>query len=319
MIQYYDGAQCEGALTTNYGYRNGACVYQGPTGSLRVVFDNSDCGSTVAISFSDRYCQVPTQYFQLGALTVCTTNTTQANTYLWSYNLNCVLNTTTLPVYMDSVLFSYRPSGNCSAPITAFQSVATDVCLATDSLDSFELDCPASGTMYTESSYTGSSQCSSGATTIPYNASCPAVGLGFTSGRRLAELLSTMAQETAEARVDRDPLSLTKKARLEMHDSAILEYKREIAATTITEESSVEHEFAFGGHRMHTETVLFSCVPYSASNTASATQNYVNCTIPVTTAGTYFISVCPVYGGSYSADPYLVLRCQRQDRLMHQL
>lgn len=49
ILQYYSGTQCNGTLTQNYGYRNGACIASGQlyyyddysSESIRVVFNNS--------------------------------------------------------------------------------------------------------------------------------------------------------------------------------------------------------------------------------------------------------------------------------------
>lgn len=62
LFQFYAGSRCNGTLTYNYGYRNGACLPEG-TGSVRYYFQNSklavvnifraldDCTQTRAITY----------------------------------------------------------------------------------------------------------------------------------------------------------------------------------------------------------------------------------------------------------------------------
>lgn len=309
LLQYYNGANCDGPLTLNYGYRNGACVPYGATGSLRVVFENGDCGSTVAIYFSDTTCQIAVEYYQLGDLTICATNATLANSYLWSSNLNCVLGET-LPVTMDSILYSYRPTSNCSAPITAFQSVANNICLAAPLAgESFELTCAANGATYEETTYTTSTTCTSGGVTLPFTATCPAVGEGY-GNRRLEELKEAVASIDNE---DKDPQGLIALALSQMTFPSILAQKKELRledqwlhpsqSLEVETGSLVEAQGIHNGGssgRMHTDIVYFTCPAYSASNTNSATRSYVTCTMTVPSAGSYYVTTCPTYGGAFT-------------------
>ena len=65
LIQYYSGESCDGDFTYDYAYKNGECVPSTYGDSIRVVFSNDDCGSTVVIYFLDSQCQIAYYYFQV--------------------------------------------------------------------------------------------------------------------------------------------------------------------------------------------------------------------------------------------------------------
>lgn len=89
---------------------------------------------------------------------------------------------------MDSVLYTFRsfnpdrsiPSNNCSAPIQAFQSVATGTCLSNPQKHvSYSVACPAPGSQFSQTTYQNNLACSSTGVITPYTSTCPAVGFDY--------------------------------------------------------------------------------------------------------------------------------------------
>lgn len=186
LLQYYSGSRCNGSMTVNYGYRNGACVSDGVSGSTRIYFENNDCATTTAIDFTDENCQVPADSYLLGSLALCQTNSSRANSFAWSFNLHCFPGPS-LPVTTDSVLYTYRAgySNNqsnaevCGEEILAFQSVATGLCLSTPvEHASYNLSCSSSSSnQFTLNNFLNDDSCSSPAVVNTYEATCPANSL----------------------------------------------------------------------------------------------------------------------------------------------
>jgi len=172
---------------------------------INIPVCTADCTTTTAVKYSDTSCNVATETTALGSLTFCQRNSSRANSFAWSANLNCVLGST-VPVVTDSVLYSYRASTTnvCSQQVQAVEIVSTEVCLkATNRGQSYNMDCSSTGSSYSLSTYIDNTRCA----VLTYNSqvvnlytpTCPAVG--YPTSRRLAEeeIVENVGEKEGEA------------------------------------------------------------------------------------------------------------------------